>query len=64
MLMSTEMFASVPYANENGISPVGTRLVILQVQSIPGSFSAHLPFALFRLLLMLSRIMQLLIPLF
>ena len=29
MLMSTGVIASVPYANENGVSLVGTRLVVL-----------------------------------
>jgi len=50
MLMSTGMIASFPYANENGVSLVGMRLVVLLAQSTPGSFSAHLPLTLFRLL--------------
>jgi len=29
VLMSTGMIASDPYASENGVSPVGTRLVLL-----------------------------------
>jgi len=53
--------ASIPYASENEVSPVGTRLVVLYAYSTPGSFSTHLPFALFRLLYRLSGMMQLLI---
>ena len=43
MLMSTGMITFVPYANENGISPVGTRLGSVGPKH-PGEFLD--PFAL------------------
>jgi len=61
MLMSTEMIASVLYANENEVSPVSTHLVVLWAQNTPGSFSAHLPLALLTILHRLSRMVWLLI---
>ena len=61
MLMSAGMIASVPYVNENGISPVATRLMVLLAQSTPGSFSTHLPLALFKFFYRLSRMVRLLI---
>ena len=43
MLMSIGMISSVPYADENDVSPVGTRLVVRRPR-VPGEFLG--PFAL------------------
>ena len=61
MLMSTDMITSVPYANKNAVSLVGTCLVVLWPIVLQGVFFAHLPIALSKLLHRLSRMVQLLI---
>ena len=46
MLISAGMTASAPKVSENGVAPVEFFEVVLYDHKIPGSSSAHFPFAL------------------
>ena len=53
---SAGMTASLPYASQNGVSPVGVLAVVLYAHKTLGSSSGHIPFApLSRVLMILSK---------
>ena len=55
---SIGMVASIPNVNLNGVSPIGTVVVILYVHKMLGSSSDHAPFApLNRVLIILSTLL-------
>jgi len=62
MLMSTEMVSSILYANENGVSLVGTRSVVLYAHNTSRNFFfANLSLSLSKFLHRLSKMVWLLI---